>query len=124
MSAEKNVPTEWAPDRNIKWKVEIPGRGHSSPIVWGDLVFVTTAIKGEQVPGRKAQVHLDFQMRPGYVHEDSMDIDYKHTLKVYAVNAKSGRNAWERVAQELRDHLERITLAQLADRSEAPMFYI
>jgi Rrf2 family transcriptional regulator, cysteine metabolism repressor len=34
------------------------------------------------------------------------------------------RNAWERVAQELKSHLERITLAQLADRSEAPMFYI
>jgi outer membrane protein assembly factor BamB len=100
VSAEKNVPTEWAPGKNIKWKVEIPGRGHSSPIVWGDLVFVTTAIKGEQVPGRKAQVHLDFQKRPGYVHEDSMDIDYKHTLKVYAVNAKTGRIAWERVAYD------------------------
>jgi outer membrane protein assembly factor BamB len=100
ISAEQNVPTEWAPDKNIKWKVEIPGRGHSSPIVWGDLVFVTTAIKGEQVPGRKAQVHLDFQKRPGYVHEDSMDVDYKHTLKVYAIDAKTGAIAWERVAYD------------------------
>jgi outer membrane protein assembly factor BamB len=100
ISAEQNVPTEWAPDKNIKWKAEIPGRGHSSPIVWGDLVFVTTAIKGEQVPGRKAQVHLDFQKRPGYVHEDSMDVDYKHTLKVYAIDAKTGAIAWERVAYD------------------------
>ena len=36
----------------------------------------------------------------------------------------SVRNAWGRVAKELRDHLERITLVQLADPSEAPMFYI
>src|SRR5262245_1310414 len=100
VSQEKNVPTEWTPDKNIKWKVEIPGRGHSSPVVWGNLVFVTTAIKGEQVPGRKAQVHLDFQKKPGYVHEESMDIDFRHTLKVYAVNATTGAVRWERVAYD------------------------
>ncbi len=36
----------------------------------------------------------------------------------------SVRSAWETVALELRDHLERITLVKLAERSEAPMFYI
>jgi outer membrane protein assembly factor BamB len=106
ISQETKVATEWSAAtentaaKNIKWKVEIPGRGHSSPVVWGDLVFVTTAIKGEQVPGRKGQVHLDFQKKPGYVHEESMDIDYKHTLKVYAVDTKTGKIAWERVAYD------------------------
>jgi hypothetical protein len=37
------LPTEWASDRGIRWKVPIPGRGHSSPIVFGDRVYVTTA---------------------------------------------------------------------------------
>ena len=106
ISAEKNLPTEWSPateDKpavNIKWKTEIPGRGHSSPVVADNLVFVTTSIKGEHVPGRKAQVHLDFQNTPGYVHPDAVDIDYKHTLKVYAVDAKTGKVAWERIAYD------------------------
>ena len=100
ISADRNLPTEWAPGRNIKWKAEIPGRGHSSPVVWGNLVFVTTAIRGEQVPERKAPVHLDFQKQPGYVHPDSVDVDYKHTLKVYAIDAKTGAVAWERIAYD------------------------
>jgi len=37
-------PVEWSESKNLRWKVEIPGKGSSSPIVWGDLVFVTTAV--------------------------------------------------------------------------------
>ena len=40
-------PTDWAPDRNVAWKAAVPGRGHSSPVVWGDRVFLTTSIEGE-----------------------------------------------------------------------------
>ena len=36
----------WGPDENVLWKVEVPGSGNSSPIVWGDRVFVTTAYDG------------------------------------------------------------------------------
>ena len=66
ISDEKNLPTEWAtaspdaPAKNIVWTTEIPGRGHSSPIVWRDRVFLTTSIREAQVPGRKAPVHLGF----------------------------------------------------------------
>lgn len=106
ISPEKNLPTEWAPataDKaavNIKWKTAIPGRGHSSPVVAGNLIFVTTAIKGEEVPGRKAPVHLDFQKQPGYLHPDAVDVEFKHTLKVYAIDAKTGNVAWERTAYD------------------------
>ena len=37
-------PTQWSPTKNVKWKVEIPGRGSASPVVWNDSVFVTTAV--------------------------------------------------------------------------------
>src|SRR5687768_1876752 len=37
-------PAEWSEAKNVSWKVEIPGRGSSSPVVWGDQVFLTTAI--------------------------------------------------------------------------------
>jgi outer membrane protein assembly factor BamB len=106
ISTEKNLPTEWAPatkDKpavNISWTTEIPGRGHSSPIVAGDLIFVTTSIKGEEVPGRKAQEHLKFDYTPGYIHPDAVDIEFKHALKVYAVDARTGKVAWERTAYD------------------------
>ena len=46
LSRETGIPTEWSPTSNIKWKTPLPGEGWSSPIVFGDGVFVTTAIDG------------------------------------------------------------------------------
>jgi outer membrane protein assembly factor BamB len=50
-SHEKGLPVTWSETQNIRWKTPIPGKGHSSPIVWGDRVFVTTCLeeKGERV---------------------------------------------------------------------------
>jgi outer membrane protein assembly factor BamB len=42
-STETNLPTKWSQNENIAWKTEIPGESWSSPIVWNDKVFVTTA---------------------------------------------------------------------------------
>ena len=51
-----NPPLEWAEEKNIKWKVEIPGKGSSSPIVWGNRVFMTTAIPtGPEVAPKVAE---------------------------------------------------------------------
>jgi len=100
ISRETGFVTRWSPTSNIKWKTEIPGRGHSSPIVWGDRIFLTTSLKGELVEGRKAPVHLDFSYRPGYVHPDSVDIEFKHTLKVLAIDAGTGRIVWEQTAYD------------------------
>jgi outer membrane protein assembly factor BamB len=44
ISHEKNLPLKWSEDEGVKWKAYIPGAGHSSPIVWGNLIFVTTAV--------------------------------------------------------------------------------
>src|SRR5271154_4042377 len=41
-------PIHWGPEKNIKWKVPLPGRGSATPIVWGDQVFVLTAIKTDR----------------------------------------------------------------------------
>jgi outer membrane protein assembly factor BamB len=100
ISDEKGIPIEWAPDRNIRWKTEIRGRGHSSPVIANGLIFVTAAIKGDEVPGRKAPVHLNFDYTPGYVHPDAVDIEFKETLKLYAVDATTGKIAWERAAYD------------------------
>src|SRR5262249_38378895 len=100
ISTETDLPLEWSPTKNIAWKTEIPGRGHSSPVVSGGLIFLTAAIKGREVPGRKAPVHLNFDYTPGYVHPDAVDVEFMETLKVYAIDAKTGRIVWERVAYD------------------------
>lgn len=41
VSTEKNLPTEWGKDKGLKWKVKLPARGVSSPVVFGDRVYVT-----------------------------------------------------------------------------------
>jgi outer membrane protein assembly factor BamB len=48
VSAEKNLPKKWGRNENIAWKADIPGDGWSSPIVWGERVFVTTATEDGQ----------------------------------------------------------------------------
>ena len=47
-SLEKNTPVRWSGTQNIAWKVPIPGKGHASPIVWGNRVFVVTALEEEK----------------------------------------------------------------------------
>lgn len=47
--ADQTAPTEWSNSTNIVWKAPIPGRGHSSPIVLGDQIFVATADKSREV---------------------------------------------------------------------------
>jgi outer membrane protein assembly factor BamB len=44
ISPEKNLPMKWSEDEGVKWKIPIPGAGHSSPIVWENRIFVTTAV--------------------------------------------------------------------------------
>lgn len=43
-AVQGNPPVEWSEDRNVRWKVPVPGTGSASPIVWRDKVFVFTAV--------------------------------------------------------------------------------
>jgi outer membrane protein assembly factor BamB len=47
-SAEKGVPVHWSDSSNVVWKVELPGVGHASPVVWGDRLFTVTALPGSE----------------------------------------------------------------------------
>lgn len=47
-SLEKNPPTHWSREQNIVWRTEVPGEGHSSPIVWNDKLFLTAAVRDTQ----------------------------------------------------------------------------
>ena len=48
--ARGDAPTAWSETKNIKWKTEIPGRGFSTPVIWGDRVFLTTAVQTGKPP--------------------------------------------------------------------------
>lgn len=98
ISNEKNLPVEWSADKNVQWKTPLPGRGHSSPVVWGNRIFLTTDIEGEIVPGAKAVEHI----RAGkiWVHPDAVSGNRKHTLKLLCLDRNTGKILWERVAYE------------------------
>jgi len=98
ISNEKNLPGEWGADKNIRWKTPLPGRGHSSPVVWGNRIFLTTDIEGDIVPGAKAVQHV----RKGevWVHPDSVSGNRKHTLKVLCLDRDTGKILWEQIAYE------------------------
>ena len=92
VSRRANPPLEWSETKNIRWKVEIPGRGSASPVVWGDRLFVVSAIP-VGIPGAAAH-----QPRAGIEPRDV------HRFVVMAIDRRSGRVAWERTAREERPH--------------------
>jgi outer membrane protein assembly factor BamB len=76
---------------NVQWKTPIPGLGHSSPIVWGDRVFVTTALSGVADP----------KVRTGnYGDVDSVDDTSKHTWQVLCLDRATGKILWTKTAFE------------------------
>jgi outer membrane protein assembly factor BamB len=99
VSADTQAPTEWAPDKNIVWKAELPGTGMSSPIVWGDRIYLTAVIEGDVVPGQRAVKHRQGQEQD-WIHPDSVAADRKHSFKVVALDASSGKILWDRTAYE------------------------
>jgi len=98
ISTETNLPVEWSATKNIKWKRAIAGRAHSSPVVWGNRLFITTAIEGPIVPGAKAVKHMDEGKE--FLHPDSIGADHKHTFKVICLSATNGKILWEQTAFE------------------------
>ena len=88
VAANATPPTEWSSTKNVKWKVEIPGRGSSSPVIWGDQVFVTTAVssgnQAAQNPGRGGAARLQF--------------------KLFCFDRSNGELLWQQTAIEATPH--------------------
>ena len=90
--SDKSLPVTWSKTENVKWKTNVPGSGWSSPIVWGDKVFVTSVIndKAEENAKPKAGLYLGRGRRgiPSGLH---------HWM-VYCMDLKSGKVLWEKEA--------------------------
>lgn len=98
LSEDKGFPLSWNATSNIAWKVEVQGRGHSSPVIWGDRLFITTDIEGGKVPDAAAVKHK-LEGQP-FVHPEAAGADRKHTLKVLCYDTGTGKLLWDRVAYE------------------------
>jgi outer membrane protein assembly factor BamB len=89
----QNLPEQWDGEKGvaIKWKTRIPGLAHSSPVVWGDRLFVTTAISSRG----------NATFRQGlYGDGDASDDQSSHQWKVYCLEKQTGKILWERIAYE------------------------
>ncbi len=88
VATRADPPVEWSETRNIRWKISLPGTGHSTPIVWGDRVFLTAAVPyGDPLEPR----HDD---APG-VH-DSVPVTRQHRFVALAVSRRDGKIIWQR----------------------------
>ena len=92
--AETAAPLRWGADENILWKAPVEGRGHSSPIVVDDLIFLTSATSGEKVPGAGAIIH--FLGSEEFLHPDSLGADQRLDVLLFAVDRHSGALRWRR----------------------------
>ena len=80
--ARGDAPTVWSDTSNVKWKAQIPGRGHSTPAIWGDRIFVTTAIPTGTGAGPLVE----------------------HRFDVLALDRKTGKIVWQRTAKVATPH--------------------
>ena len=93
-------PVEWSESTNVRWKVEIPGRGSSTPVIWGDRLFVLTAVPtGDE--GR-SQGGLFTRLRRRIM--GGVAATYAQRFMVLAIDRRDGRVIWERVAREELPH--------------------
>ena len=91
-----NPPVEWSEEKNIRWKTALPGKGHSSPIVFGDRVYVLSA-----APIGHPQKPV-FDSAPG-VH-DSVPVTHTNQYFVMALSRSNGHVLWKRVVREEWPH--------------------
>lgn len=106
------LPATWnvAKGTNVAWKAAVPGLGLSSPVVWGNLVCVTTAISGQKDAG----------IRPGlYGDIAPVEDTSEHEWRVMCLDKRTGRTAWERTAHKGVPAVKRHTKATHANSTLA-----
>ena len=92
VSKTADPPVEWSETKNVRWKTEIPGRGSASPVIWGDKVFVLSAVP-VGVDGAASHQPRG-GVRPAVAHK----------FVVMAIDRKTGKVAWEKTAREAMPH--------------------
>lgn len=107
-AARGNPPVTWSETENIKWKVEIPGKGHSSPVIWGDKIFLQTAIDTDQAPSTEAQPAPPATASPsgrgGRGGLSGPAPKTVHKFDLLCLDRNTGKVLWQRTATEAVPH--------------------
>jgi len=87
-------PTEWneSSGKGIRWKVELPGRGHSTPAVWDDRVYLTAAAPFGEAVG-------PFESKAPGAH-DNAAVTHRQRFIVMSLDRKDGKIVWQQVVRE------------------------
>ena len=96
LAPRANPPLQWSEDKNIRWKIALPGKGHSTPIVWGDRIYVTAAVPhgGPARPERHDA--------PG-AHDNFQTVRRQKSM-VLAVDRRNGKIVWQRMVHDGLPH--------------------
>lgn len=108
----QSIPATWnvTTGENIKWKTPIPGLAHSSPIVWGNHVYVTTSVSEEKNPYLKVGLYGASPDHPE---------DFFHDYKLYCLDKKTGKILWEKTAYRGKPQVKRHIKSSHANSSPA-----
>ena len=96
VAPDANPPVQWSESQNIRWKIPLPGKGHSTPVIWGDRLFITTAI-----PSRKLEAPVPSQSPGGH---DNLPVTHHQRFMVLAVSRLDGRIVWQKQVHEELPH--------------------
>jgi len=96
-----NPPIEWSESKNIKWKIELPGKGHATPVIWDDQIFVLIAIETDKKvePGEGIQTKAKRSRIPFTTGTSKI-----HKFAIFAINRFDGQILWQRTAREELPH--------------------
>jgi outer membrane protein assembly factor BamB len=89
---DKVLPVIWSSSEQVVWKVDIPGRGWSSPVVWGDKIFLTSVVSEKEIEEAKKGLYFG-----GNRDKVSGGIHY---WKVFCLDWKSGKILWQKQVHE------------------------
>lgn len=102
--SDADLPVSWNIEtgENIRWQTPIPGLGHACPIIWGDHIFVATAVK----PGAKAELKVGLYGEIGSYSEKE-----PHQWRLLCLDKNSGKILWDKLAVESVPRVQRHTKA-------------
>lgn len=98
-ASKADPPVKWDATKNVKWKAAVPGKGSATPIVWGDRVFVLTAVKTDRVAKADELPKADPKFKVNTAPPTNF---YKFIVLCF--DRKTGNKLWEKVAAERVPH--------------------
>jgi hypothetical protein len=94
VALDANPPTKWSESLNVRWKISVPGKGHSSPIVWNDRVIVTTAVPTEKAVAPEKIKTAEGEM-PDFMKKNASRPDRVMQFVVLAFKRSDGSLLWK-----------------------------